>query len=337
MKRSSLWIISLSVQIYQWLLAIGPADFRREYGGQVVRVFRECCKDAYFRRGTRGVISVWPSLFSEAITDMLAERFDKYVSSQENCGRLFYSTRNSMITIFCAFVLFATAYVCLHYITASEAQFSTFIAVHAEIELAFAVIKYSTNVAFLAIALCGLPVLFTISKRATAHTRNHQMLPFFITAGQMLAIFPTLIRVIVSRLGYSIVVNVAGSKTESLLQFPLESALSFVFLADILLLIILVLIIGKVSPTSAIPRRDFSILLLHFARMPMIITTLAMGVAFIATMLWVTRIWMIMPEPSTSGTSSILFLLVFAAMALSCAVSIYTIRGNMNFSTPLTT
>ena len=332
MRRSSLpWIVSLSVHIYRWLLAIGPADFRREYEEQVVQVFRQYCQDIYCRQGTRGVIRIWLPSFSEALADMLAERFSRPESSQERCGRVFYSIRHSMVTVFCAFVLFATAYVCLHYMAASQAQFSTIIVVHSEIELAFAIIKYSTNAAFLAIALGGLPILFIISKRAIASTQNQPVLPFLITAGQVLALFPTLIRIIVSQLGYSIVVNVAVAPAEGLLRAPLESVLSFVFLADMLLLIIIVLFIGTASPTLAIPQLDFAVTLLRFARTPMIITTFAMGVALMATALWATRVWMVVPELSTGGTGgSILFLLIFAAMALSCVVSIRAIRSCMN-------
>jgi hypothetical protein len=182
MTRSS-WIISLSTHIYRWLLALGPADFRREYEEQVIHVFQECCKDAYLKGRVCGVLSIWPSLFKEAIADMLAERFNKPVSSQESYKRMFYSTHHSMITIFFAFVLFATAYVCLHSLAAFQASFSTSITVHSELGLTFAIIKYSTNAAFLAIASCGLPVLFFISKRAAAHSRGHRMLPFFIAAG----------------------------------------------------------------------------------------------------------------------------------------------------------
>ncbi len=338
MTRPSHWIIALGVHIYRSLLTIGPADFRREYEEQVVHVFRECCKDAYLRGGICGVISIWPSLFREAIIDMLVERFNKPVSSQENDGRMFYSIRHSMVTIFFAFVLFATAYVCLHSIAASQAPFSALIAVHSEIELAFVIIKYSTNVAFLAIALCGLPILFFLNKRVIAHSRSHQMLPFFTTVGQVLALFPTFIRIVISRLGYSIVVNVSASKTEDLIQSPLEFTLSFIFLADILLLIILVLFIGTASPAFVVPRRDFSMWLLHFARMPMIITTLAMAVAFVATVLWATRVVMVVPELPIYGTSTgILFLLVLAAMALSCSVSVHTMRGCINSCTSLTT
>ena len=340
MTRSSLpWIISLSVRLYRWLLAIGPTDFRYEYEEQATQVFQQCCKDAYRRRGTRGVISTWPALFSEAITDMLAERFSKPVSSQESCGRMFCTMRHSMVTIFCAFVLFATAYVGLQYVAGSETQFSTIIAVHSEIELAFTIVKYSTNAAFLAIALCGLPILFIISKRAIASTHNHQLLPFFITAGQVLAFFPTLIRIIVSKLGYSIIVSIPISKTEGFIRSPLESVLSFVFLADMALLIIIVLFIETTSPALVIPRRDFSITLLRFARTPMIIATFAMGVALVATVTWVTRLWMVLPILSSSGTSSsnILFILIFAAMTLSFGVSVRVIRENMNFHPPLTT
>ncbi len=242
-----------------------------------------------------------------------------------------------MITIFCAFVLFATAYVCLHSIAASETQFSALVAVHSELELVFAVIKYSTNAAFLAIALCGLPVLFIISKRAIANTQNQRTLLFFITTAQVLALVSTLIRILVSRLGYSIVVDIAGSGSQGLIQPSLESTLSFVFLADLLLLVLLVLFIGTTSPAFAVPRRDLSILLLHFARMPMIITTLAMGVAFVATIFWATRVWMVVPKLPVHGTSgNILFLLVLAAMALSCGVSFHAIRGNINSRTPPT-
>ena len=153
----------------------------------------------------------------------------------------------------------------------------------------------------------------------------------------MLALFPTFIRIIAGRLGYSIVVTIPTNKVGAFIQSPLESVLSFVFLADILLLIILVLFIEATSSAFVISRRDFSTLLLHFARMPMIITTLAMTIAFFATVFWATRIWMVVPALPLSETSSrILFLLVFAAMALSCGISIHAMRGSMTSHTPLT-
>ncbi|GCF09647.1 hypothetical protein [Dictyobacter arantiisoli] len=68
------WIIILSCHCYRWLLALGPEEFRSEYGEQTLQVFEECCRDAYQNSGIRGVLALWPSLFSEALTGMLIEQ-----------------------------------------------------------------------------------------------------------------------------------------------------------------------------------------------------------------------------------------------------------------------
>src|ERR1700694_19023 len=74
MKLSVSWIVSLSVRVYQWLLYIGPAEFRSEYGQSMIQVFRQCCRDAYQHQGARGVLRLWLPVFSDQLIGLLAER-----------------------------------------------------------------------------------------------------------------------------------------------------------------------------------------------------------------------------------------------------------------------
>ncbi len=70
---SSPWIVRCSVQLYRWLLCLGPYIYRRQYGDLTLHLFRACCQDAYCQRGALGVLGLWLPLFSDVVTQMLAE------------------------------------------------------------------------------------------------------------------------------------------------------------------------------------------------------------------------------------------------------------------------
>ena len=72
---SSPWIVRCSVQLYRWLLCLGPHTYRHQYADRTLQLFRECCLDAYRQRGIPGVLGLWLPLFSDLVTQMLAERF----------------------------------------------------------------------------------------------------------------------------------------------------------------------------------------------------------------------------------------------------------------------
>ncbi len=74
MKSSTPLSITLSLRIYRWLLYLGPADYRREYAEPTLQVFRQCCQDAYQRRGTPGVVGLWLPMFGDALLGMVTER-----------------------------------------------------------------------------------------------------------------------------------------------------------------------------------------------------------------------------------------------------------------------
>jgi len=71
------WIIRCSMRLYRWLLCLGPESYRRQYGELTLQLFQACCWDAYRRRGTRGVLSLWLPLLSDGVAQMVAEQFSE--------------------------------------------------------------------------------------------------------------------------------------------------------------------------------------------------------------------------------------------------------------------
>lgn len=65
MKPFSLWMLTVSVRIYRWLLWIYPPSFRWEYGGLMVQLFHDMGRDAIQKRGILGLVSLWGCVFWE--------------------------------------------------------------------------------------------------------------------------------------------------------------------------------------------------------------------------------------------------------------------------------
>lgn len=66
--------ITCSLLLYRWLLTLAPVEFTDEYAEPALQVFRECCRDAYRRQGTRGVLRLWLPTFTDALQSILAEQ-----------------------------------------------------------------------------------------------------------------------------------------------------------------------------------------------------------------------------------------------------------------------
>jgi len=69
MVASSGWILLFSECLYRLLLSCYPAEFRRAFQQEMMQTFRDCCRDAFRRNGTFGVLRLWGSvLYDLAIT-----------------------------------------------------------------------------------------------------------------------------------------------------------------------------------------------------------------------------------------------------------------------------
>src|SRR5262245_37936871 len=51
--------IRASAAIYQVLLSLYPARFRREYGPKMAQVFRDCCLRSYHQKRGVGILELW--------------------------------------------------------------------------------------------------------------------------------------------------------------------------------------------------------------------------------------------------------------------------------------
>lgn len=52
-------LVAWSARVYESLLRLFPAPFRRLYGAQIVQVFRDLCGETYARAGRAGVARLW--------------------------------------------------------------------------------------------------------------------------------------------------------------------------------------------------------------------------------------------------------------------------------------
>jgi hypothetical protein len=75
--------IALSTRLYRTLLILYPADYRREYGGLMVQVFRDVCRAKYQQYGWAAVALWWcTTLLDLALTVIEQRRKVKFAMSK---------------------------------------------------------------------------------------------------------------------------------------------------------------------------------------------------------------------------------------------------------------
>ena len=316
-------ITRLSARIYRWLLSLGPREYADDYARPTLQVFVQCCRDAQKSRGEWGVLALWPGMFSEVIVGMIAE----HLHLQERQMQLII--RRSMIVTFSAFLLFLLSYGTLTRIADPRPPFDAVAAVHPEIHFAFTLLINGVDVAFLAIILGGLPILFMACKNALIEQRRNPLRLFLIKPGQILALAGIAVLFTVAFMLYSaamsFVFKVPMLGTPSTVTLaPPTIFLILSVLSVIITVFVFLLLIGASSLSLAIARSEFSEKLLHFALVPMTVATIAMGVSLLGTVAWVSWIYVEAPAFARSGDGlgqGNLGWLVMAIVAMVMAVA----------------
>lgn len=67
-------LITLSERIYRALLILYPADYRLEYGGLMVQIFRDVSRDAYHSRGAIGLAFWWCATLLDLTRTVIEQR-----------------------------------------------------------------------------------------------------------------------------------------------------------------------------------------------------------------------------------------------------------------------
>lgn len=323
-------IITISIQLYRWLLALGPGAFRRDYRIPALQDFRQYLVDAYQKRGFSGVIRLWPLLFGEALYGLLAEY------SSEIFGRrqpMLPTIRRSMIAAFWAFVLFSIAIVALGRITDPVAPFNAIERAHPEVGFAYSIIVYSWQITLLAILLGGLPILFIAVKRTIPGGLMSVLKLFVIKPKLVFRLLGASLLITFCFLAYLLATEYLFSSqpcTASngcIAGQPVFLIVgSFAAIVGVIALVVFVILAITTALSGAVMRSEFGTGTLRFALVPIAILALMMSVATFATAFWLIRLWIVAPQFAASGAGlgngqSAWVIAAIGAMALSTLVT----------------
>jgi hypothetical protein len=331
-------IISFSVALYRWLLNMAPAGFRREYAASTLQVFRQCCRDAYQQKGAFGVICQWPALFSEVIIGLLAEYLYPYNRGR---GYMQQTVHRSMITTFCAFVLFGIGYVAIGRVADPVEPFNAVARLHPVIGIAFKIFTYGGVLAFLVIVLGGLPVLFTAMKHAMPGGLRGILRLFFIRPKPALKLLGAALLIAVCSLGFLLATEYIFSPPQPCTpgicvasQPLIVIILGFAAILGVVTLFVFVILAITTSLSQAVLRSEFSETMLRFALLPVAITTLIMACATLAAAFWVASLWIAAPQFAASGSGlgngqTAWVIAIVLSMAFATTLSATSLRNGL--------
>jgi hypothetical protein len=332
-------IVSFSVALYRWLLSMAPAEFRHEYATSTLQVFRQCCLDAYQQKGAFGVICQWPALFSEATLGLLAEYLFPY--NRGGRGYMQQTIRRSMITTFCAFVLFGVGYVAIGRVADPVEPFNAVARLHPVVGIAFDIFTYGGVLAFLVIVLGGLPVLFTAVKRAMPGGLRSILRLFVIKPKLALKLLLAALLIAACSLGLLLAMEAIFSPPQPCTpgicvasQPLILIILGFSAILGVLALFVFVILAITTSLSQAVLRSEFSAAMLRFALFPIAITTLIMTCATIAAAFWAASLWIAAPQFAASDAGlgngqTVWVIAIVLAMAFATTLSAASLRNGL--------
>lgn len=339
------WIIALSLHMYRWLLSIGPADYRAEYEEATIQVFRQCCRDAYRQRGAKGVLFLWPSMFSEAIVGMISESFSALRHAYERVGQMLPTMRRSMISTLCAFIVFGIAYIFLMRVTDPRAPLNAAANGHPAIGLSFAIINWSAEIAFLIVVLGGLPILLSAFKHALSEKRGLALLA--IRPRRLLLLIAGTVILEIAFFAFLVIVQFLSGAHTSQHTITLATPVSIAEQLGIVTLFTFVILAIPLFIAQAVLRSEFSPKMLRYALALMSIATLTMTITCLATIIWIISFWILAPDIAASqglglaglrgnigGSAGVVIVVVM--MALAAGVSTFAVRRGLHNRTPAT-
>jgi hypothetical protein len=75
--------IAVSISIYRFLLAAYPAEFRQEYGEDMVQLFRDCALRAVGQSGSSGMVRLW----AVTLLDLIQSLFEEHLQKETNMSK----------------------------------------------------------------------------------------------------------------------------------------------------------------------------------------------------------------------------------------------------------
>jgi hypothetical protein len=239
-------------------------------------------------------------------------------------------------------VLFLIASSALGKITDPRAPFDAVARVHQDVNLPFILWGYCLDIALLAVLCGGLPVLFTAIWRAFAARPVRVLELFKLRPKLLLRLLGGAFLFTVLFVGYLISTEILFSPASSqqALSTPLLLLLNVLGGTAALTVIAFVVVVIVAALSAAVARSEFGPKLLNLSLLAMLLSTCAMGIAAVATTIWVIRLWLDAPQFAMSGdglggTGMVWVVAVIAAMAISTVVASFACWRAVSARRPL--
>jgi len=78
-------IVEISVRVYAMLILVYPSTFRREYGNEMTKVFREMATDAWRKRRSIGMSCLWCQVLVDLLSSVATEHLLSLKSFLYDC------------------------------------------------------------------------------------------------------------------------------------------------------------------------------------------------------------------------------------------------------------
>ncbi|MGZ3622312.1 MAG: hypothetical protein ACXWPG_04380 [Ktedonobacteraceae bacterium] len=334
-------IVALSMLLYRWLLNLGPASFRRDYGKPALQDFSRCCRVAYQKQGSLGVLRLWPGLLGETVSGLLAEHWTELFGRKRP---ILPTIQRSMVATFGAFVLFLFAYAAFGRIVDPVAPFDAVSRIHPEVALTYTLVAYGGKIALLALVLGELPILLIALKQAISGGPRSVIKLFLIKPRQALFLLGAAVVITVGSLGFLLATQyIFGSTPCTATNGCIAGQPPLLFMLDLAVIIgsitlgVFVVLAISTSLSLVVLRSEFGTGMLRFALVPIGIIALAMATTTVAASIWTIRLWVDAPQFAASGSGlgdgqTVWIIAFITAMAVSTVVTIGAFTSGLRSS-----
>jgi hypothetical protein len=245
-----------SEQIH-WALRLYPETWRARYADEFAALLEQ------------------QPLTLGALWDMLLGALDAHIAPQDTTGRvlnMLNRPRRTAITVFAAYIAFVLAGMGFQKMSEYD-DFMEAARAHAVIGVTYNTILVTSAISLLAVLAGGVPIAFAVLRSATASKR------YGIVA--LFAVPPAALLVVGGYLALLVHVIWPNSKTVTI-----HSALGVTFFLSLVAVFVAAAVVSTAAVSLAVALSEIDAGVLRFALGPATVTTVAMGVMFLATLIW---------------------------------------------------
>ncbi len=253
----------------------------------------------------------------KGILDIVGGALDAHLHPQYAAGvrpAMATRLRASTLTIFCAYIGFALAYITLQRLADPQAPYDAVARAHVGVAATFIAIVAGSILAALAVVAGGLPIAWVVVRRALA-ARRRDILALCLVPPLALATF----------VGWTLVVAHLVARAGTAPRVP--TTFQWALVVSWEGLAVLTVLASTAAIVLAITRGEVGARLLGFALAPATVATAAMGLTLAATVVWGVSVMMYAPHLFDRDIGAIWFLGVVGLMTVSTGVASVSLRS----------